>query len=435
MTWRDMATKLARNGDNDMIPLKRSIIRDGVQRWEVDFGYVEGKRERHLCKNEEEADDELNAHRKKVKGVGDYLARLTDAERGMIVAVHQEVTKTGKTLSGVWGSYQERQKEVSAQSTTTPQAYEDVVTEWRRRKLAAGKSSRYVRNTGDFLEKFGEGRLRMNIHEIPSDDLEKWIDAQAEEKEWGLSTRRTYITLFSSLWSVAKDKGWVTLNICDRLEPVGRIPVKVEIYPNEITRNLMAAALEIAPTILAPLSLGFFGCMRPEEIDSTKAKDEGMPESEYFQWLDIDLKNGLCKVRITKTGDERTIRMQPTHVLWMKEAKAKHSPLPPINERKLVDACCELIGLTHWIRDGARKNCATHLREVYKNDYDVIKDCGNSIRVLLKHYAALHVPPEVSMEHWEITPDAVRKFMKTKAWEKIKRDAAKLNFAAASKEQ
>jgi len=103
----------------------------------------------------------------------------------------------------------------------------------------------------------------------------------------------------------------------------------------------------------------------------------------------------------------------------LKLAKELDNPLPPVNERRLIDACCELIGLSEWIRDGLRKNCCTHLRAVYKNDYDVVKDCGNSVRILLKHYAGLHVPEIVSLEHWEITPAKVRKYMKSAAWQRI----------------
>jgi hypothetical protein len=72
-----------------------------------------------------------------------------------------------------------------------------------------------------------------------------------------------------------------------------------------------------------------------------------------------------------------------------------------------------------------RKNCATHLRAVYKNDYDVVKDMGNSIRILLKYYADLHVPEEVSLEHWKITPAKVQAYMKTKEWEQLLRSAAR----------
>jgi hypothetical protein len=78
----------------------------------------------------------------------------------------------------------------------------------------------------------------------------------------------------------------------------------------------------------------------------------------------------------------------------------------------------ELIGL-EWIRDGLRKNCATHLRAVYKKDYEVILDMGNSVRVLLANYAKLAVPEEVSDDYWKITPARVKKYMKSAAWKKI----------------
>jgi hypothetical protein len=91
-----------------------------------------------------------------------------------------------------------------------------------------------------------------------------------------------------------------------------------------------------------------------------------------------------------------------------------------------------MIGLTDWIRDGLRKNCATHLRAVYKNDYDVVKDMGNSVRILLKHYAALHVPESVSLEHWQISPEKVKAYLKTSKWKKELQDAAKAAAASAT---
>ena len=99
-----------------------------------------------------------------------------------------------------------------------------------------------------------------------------------------------------------------------------------------------------------------------------------------------------------------------------------------MNERRLVDAACDLANF-QWIRDGLRKNCATHLRAVYKNDYDVVKDCGNSVRILLKHYADLHVPESVSLKYWGITPKAVEAYRRTEKWKKLVREA---NSASAA---
>jgi len=49
---------------------------------------------------------------------------------------------------------------------------------------------------------------------------------------------------------------------------------------------------------------------------------------------------------------------------------------------------------------------------------------GNSIRVLLKHYANLHVPESVSLEHWQMSPERVKAYLKTNKWKKVVEKAA-----------
>jgi hypothetical protein len=207
----------------------------------------------------------------------------------------------------------------------------------------------------------------------------------------------------------------------------------VRIYPNATTQNLMAAAMsnDLTKMIIAPLALGTFGCMRPDEIQSARAISQGLDPSVYFGWHDIDLEHGLVTVRveIAKTGDQRTIRLQPCALEWLKLAKELGCPLPPENEQRLVDLCCEMIGLTDWPRDILRHCCATHLRAVYKNDYDVVKDMGNSIRIMLKHYADLHTPESVSLANWMITPGMVREYLKSREWGKLLREVATVSEA------
>ena len=219
--------------------------------------------------------------------------------------------------------------------------------------------------------KFGEGREHMFMYEIKPKDLEDWIAAQ---KTWSLSSRKTVMSMFSNLWDMAKDKGWCSINIVDRLEPITRPGREVKIYPNIIVKNLLAASQEndITKTATAELAIGFFGCMRPEETHSVKALRNGHPP---FDWSKIDLEHGVSEVtrEVAKTGDERNPRLHTTAVKWLKLAKEMNNPLPPVNDTKNVDLCCELIGLDDWLRDGMRKCCATHLRDYYGDDYDVVE--------------------------------------------------------------
>ncbi|HEV2246170.1 MAG TPA: hypothetical protein VGW37_05915 [Terriglobia bacterium] len=424
-----------------MEPVKRQIKKNGVDKWEVDFGKDDlGVRRRPYFDTEKEADDALDAWKKDVKRGGDFWARLTPTERKQLVTVIEEIKAAKKQTSAseaVRAMFEDwkRWRKDNQQSVTTPMEYSKVVEEWGKRKLAAGKTKRYVENAQADLLKFAVGREQQPIHEFTFGELEDYIDKHRNKKTkkpWGLSSRKTVMALFSSLWTVAVNKGWASFNIVDRLEPITRPKREVRIYKNETTLNLMAAAMSnnALRLCLGPLTLGFFGCMRPEEIQSAKAINEGVPKEQWFGWHDIDLDYGLVKVRteIAKTGDERTIRLQPNAVLWLKVAKKAGCTFPPENETKLVNECCAMIGLEDWIRDGLRKCCATHLRVVYKNDYEVVQDMGNSVRVLLKHYAKLHTPEKVSLEHWDITPELVEKYLKTDKWKKVVEEAAKAAF-------
>jgi hypothetical protein len=423
-------------------PTKRKLANG---KWQLDYGYdATGKNPRRQFDTEDAADKVLDAYRKEAKKKGEYWARLTPVKRDTIVATLQAIEKDGLTLDGVWADHQRWRKD-NAQSITMPMPYEDVVKSFKAAKLLAGVGERYVNEVCGVFERFGAGREKLNFHEIVANDLQVWLDTQKTPagKLWSKSSKRTNQIRFSSLWEHAIAKGWCSLNITERLTQIGKITHTNKIYDNRTVMNILAGALsnELTQQIIAPLAIGFFGCMRPEEVESKKAVKANNPKEPPFGWDCINLKNpgatltplgnvpyvGTITLETwhTKKGDQRVIRLQQTCVDWLELAKELDNPLPPVNERRLVDQVCELIGLDEWLRDGLRKNCATHLRPVYKLDSEVVSDCGNSVRVLLEHYAALRVSEDVSREYWKITPDAVRRYMKTKAWKQVLFNAQK----------
>jgi hypothetical protein len=410
--------------------------------WMVEFPRVKGKRNRLFWPTQKEANQAIDKYERDVKKAGAWWMRLDEDDRLLIQAIVSQIMEAGQTISEVWEGFKEGKKVAAA--VKTPAAYEDCVAEWKRRKQNAGKDEKYLYHAGVDLMKFGKGQERRPIHEITAKELGAWIDAQKimkpgkdYGKPWGLSTRRTWMSLFSGLWECAIAIDAAVVNIVEKLEPVGEISRIKRLYPNETTKRLMAGALENkqTQTHLVVLALGFFGCMRPEEVSSQKPKRNGLSPEKWFGWHCIDLEKGQIEVTtdVAKTGDERIITLQPVAVEWLKLCKELQCPLPPVNEFKTNGIICELIGLEEWLRDGLRKNCATHLRAVYKNDYDVVRDLGNSIRTLLKDYADLKVPTATSLEHWMISPAVVKEYRKSREWLKVLRDAA--TAAAARKEQ
>jgi hypothetical protein len=416
-----MATKIAT--ENAAMATIRSFKLRGKTVHQVDLGFdIHGKRIRNICASRKAAKKALKDYDKNLKKGDRWWATKSHTERSSVAAVCIEVEKSGHTLLEVWSRFKEDKS--SDDSIVTPMAFDDAVEEWKDVKRGKGTSERYVDEAAQVFLRFAEGRTKEFVHRFTFTDLEEWENREGKAKGWGLSTKKDYRRIFSSLWSVFIRKGWAKTHICKRLEPLNAPPPDVRIYPNEIVLNLMAGALEddVTKGAVAPLSLGFFGCMRPEEI-SEAPEDENI---KPFGWHDIDLKAARIPIRkgIGKKEDHRTIRMQPTAVAWLKLAKELGNEFPPVNERNAVDRICALIGLEDWIRDGLRKCCATHLRWIYKNDYEVVQDLGNSIRVLLKHYAALNILEEQSLDFWNITPERVEAYRKTDAWKELLKRAA-----------
>src|ERR1039458_10585656 len=124
-----------------MEPIKRQVKRGNVIKWEGDFGRVHGPRKRPLVDTEAEADAILDKYRKEVKQAGEFWARLPDSERLATTAALVQIRDAGHTLTSVWEDWKRWQRD-NHQTVTTPMAYEDVVKEWKRRKLADRKSTR-----------------------------------------------------------------------------------------------------------------------------------------------------------------------------------------------------------------------------------------------------------------------------------------------------
>lgn len=140
----------------------------------VDFGLDDaGMRRRPYFDTEAEVDEAIKSFEKEEKKHGEFWARLSAPERRTIVATLIEIAAANLNISEVWLRFKKYKETSDKQSTLTPKGFSDVVTKFRKRKLAAEKSAKYVKDTGDFFMKFGVGRENQPIHEITVEELEK----------------------------------------------------------------------------------------------------------------------------------------------------------------------------------------------------------------------------------------------------------------------
>ena len=78
-------------------------------------------------------------------------------ERRMTVATLIEIAAANLTLPEVWTRFKKQQEAVDKLAGVASKGFAEVVSEFRRRKLAAGKTEKYVKDAGDFFIKFGAG--------------------------------------------------------------------------------------------------------------------------------------------------------------------------------------------------------------------------------------------------------------------------------------
>jgi hypothetical protein len=153
-----------------MATTKRKVSKHGNDRWEVDFGVIQGtgKRLRPVFLTEKAADDAIENHEKTLKKYGDVWLKMSQDERSSVMSVYSEIRAAGLSLRNVWDSYK---KDHGEQPVSKSVPYQEAVKELKRRKLGAGKDERYVEELGGLLLRFGEGQLERHIDKISVKEL------------------------------------------------------------------------------------------------------------------------------------------------------------------------------------------------------------------------------------------------------------------------
>jgi integrase len=153
-------------------------------------------------------------------------------------------------------------------------------------KRAANRRPRYVDSLEHYLRQFSTGQELKNLCDLTFLDLENWL-----AKYGNASTKITWVSRFSALFSFAVRRGYVTANPCDRLEKISVDRKPPFILPPAQSKRILAAT----PTVLIPyLVLGMFAGIRPEEIMRMK-------------WSDVDLETKTARV----DGKTRQRRIVP----------------------------------------------------------------------------------------------------------------------------
>lgn len=371
-------------------PIYTKIHASGNVGWRVDMGYIQGKR-RYIgfpteadAKRHQKRCLELQAKQRPAD-----LRDLSESMRHEVLAALAKLRAHNATITQAVDYFLKHARPASANATLG-----EVMEEFRKAKLKAGMSHKYIKTSRDtFFEPFKKHFKDCFISEITSQDCEDYI---FQSKKWNATTQRSHIRHLSVLFNFAVDKGFLAYNPIEKVTKPKRPPStsreRVVTVDNAI-KILQFALKHGYKSECAALVLMLFCGVRTEEV-------------ARLDWDDIKLDDETPVVNlyedITKTGKSR-INLIPDNALeWLQLLRSTGPVAGPKYEgrmrylRKKANA--------DFLQNSARISFASYHLARFEDAPKTAFLLGHDNPTLLYNtYKALVTKAE-SERYWSITP-------------------------------
>lgn len=298
-----------------------------------------GKRKRKYFTSETDALDFAKKRRAELGVNGSDFGTITDAERSAVTCWRAFAAENdAPDLLVVIREHIARWNQTNASKTLT-QALESFIAHQEAegacaRHIASIRSriDRLTGNTKDTVTKkykIGENGDKL-VSSITVEFFSDWLDglrgtrADKAGDKLSLTTRDNLKKTCRTFFAFCISRGWMATNpvpiaakkrtrghrIAKRTAPVIMLPGDVE--------KFLHKAEEVAPLILPFWLVKFFAGIRDAEAGR-------------MDWSMIDLKNNFITLpaEITKTGDLRKVKIEPTLADWLAPLAKKSGPLSP----------------------------------------------------------------------------------------------------------
>ena len=276
----------------------------------------------------------------------------------------------------------------------------EVIAELIALKKSRGASERYVDDLRFRLEKFGT-RFQCNLSSVQTPDIQEWLDGLKLSSQSYANNRRVVHLLFEH----GVTRGYCLDNPAANVESPKIKNGEVKIFTPEETRRLLAAASE---DFLPCLAIGLFAGLRSAEI-------------ERLEWKDIDLEQRHIIVGAdkAKTASRRIVPIAANLAEWLKPYAERTGSVWPhvrdwFHKCQLATAAATKIEAqpekkiaevkpVKWKANGCRHSFASYSFALCADAGRVAGYCGNSAKLIHKHYRQLCTPAD-AQQFFSIEP-------------------------------
>lgn len=387
------------------IVIRPRKLADGRTSYVVDAGRVDGKRHRRQFKVKSEAEKHRIELREAKRSKGGLAFALDPKQIIDAKAAFDLLSPHGISLLKAAEEYIRIVNPAGGRRTV-----QEVINELLASKAASGKSERYLKDLRlkykKFAAKFGE----LNIAEIHTADLDKWLASLSDLKS---NTRFNYRRDLKTLFSFAHKRTYCAANAVEATDKPKVVIAEPQVLDLYQAMDLLWATwcyrkrFNLVPYV----TLGLFAGIRSAELAKLK-------------WGDIDLRRKLVTVRAAtaKSGKRRQVELSPNLVRWLERSNGNSNDEIQIVsggwEKHLAEVIT-LAGLRPWNRNTMRKSFGSYHLALHGDAGKTSTQMGhtrNDVSIFENHYKNLVTPDHVT-SFWTLVPPP-KKSNEKWAWEK-----------------
>jgi integrase len=274
----------------------------------------------------------------------------------------------------------------------------DVLEDFYADKRAAGVRERSITQLKSTLTRFGDYVEGKKLHEVKLEHLHAYI----RKHDWSRKTQNNVRADIHSFfeWARANPRNWISTNPAHDL-PKFKIERGVpEILSVKDCKALMAAVEATDDGAFVPyFALALFAGIRPQFPSGELGKLALLGKDI---WKHIDLRNKVIRINpeISKTGEYRTIDIQPNLKSWLQPYARKKAPIHCPNFERGYKKIRKHFGLGH---DVLRHSFISYHCAQFQSVGGSALQAGNSEAIVRRHYLKM-VSKKEAADFWAIAP-------------------------------
>ncbi|MBX7259622.1 MAG: tyrosine-type recombinase/integrase [Candidatus Hydrogenedentes bacterium] len=357
-------------------------IRRRGRSWQVDCGFIAGKRVQVSFKTRAEAEAEGARRRGERKAEGDSAYALSPPQRQQALRALEILTGSGYDLVGAAEYVRDHAAPLSARRTI-----DELLSDYATTKEAAGRRPMTVKSIryrcGRFVEAF-KGRT---ADSFSTEELETWFTREKFKGETRAGMRRALLGFFNH----AIKRKAARANPANDLERPSRDDELPDAFTVDEVRKILTTAATIEPHTVPYYAIGFFAGLRTAELDG-------------LDWREIDFENKTIKVLPATAKKRRTrfVDMADNLIAWLRQHRKTQGPID--GHRHDVDRVRRKSGV-EWKPNGMRHSFASYHLAMHENAAKTALQLGHRRQeIVFDHYRQL-VRKSDAEKYWTVYPD------------------------------